>query len=139
MTKGSVVAVSLGVAVLLSIIGPFGSNELLRPVPRFGYWLCIVIATYSVGFILNGAMVGKGPVVKSHLSSGLRALVTAIAVTVVVIVLNGLILGYWPTMTDLPLLLANVIAIAFVVSIIFEIISHQQIAEETGDDIDAPF
>ena len=42
--------VALGaVALILALVGPYGTSDLLRPLPRLGYWALIVPATYGTG------------------------------------------------------------------------------------------
>ena len=113
-----------GVTFVLTIMGPFGSGELLRAVPRFAYWFVIVTTTYCAGFVINSVL----PRVLSRRFSKpfiivLAAVATGVAVSVIVALMNGLTLGYWPQIADWPAIFGNIFAIAFVIAVMFEVLT----------------
>ena len=108
----------IGVSVILTVMGPFETNEVMRTLPRFAYWVALVFVSYSVGFAAN--------LTASHFApeSPFRRIVvagflTALGVLVLVYALNGLALQYWAAGWALAQLAAEVFVIAFIVAAIF--------------------
>lgn len=120
MTEPVRVVALVGVAVILTVMAPFGTDELMRALPRFAYWGVLVLLSYSVGFTAS--------LLTSHLAPGspvgriaLSGFMTSLGVLILVFVLNELALQYWASGLTLAQLAANVFAIAFIVSAIFDV------------------
>lgn len=119
--------VTLGsVAALLAILGPFNTGEMLGLVPRFAYWVVVASTTYSIGFLVNAAL---WPRVASRMPKPICLIVvglaTSLAITPMITLLNLISFGFWPALEQWPILLAQFLAIALSITIIFQTISGQ--------------
>jgi len=86
--------VALGaVAAVLTLVGPFGTDQSLSAGFRAFYWLTIVTATYTAGVGLDAALRPRLP---HRVALVINPLVTGLAVTGVVILINLLLLGRMP-------------------------------------------
>ena len=85
-----------GAVALLVLAGPFGTLESLTLAARAGYWGIVVISTYATGTAidiwLRPRLAARGRAIRL---AGV-AMATACAVTGLVSVLNGVLLGLWP-------------------------------------------
>ncbi|SEQ56419.1 LytTr DNA-binding domain-containing protein [Loktanella sp. DSM 29012] len=110
-----------GTSVILAIIAPFDGDVLLRPLPRLAYWMMVVTTTYAAGLWVNIYILHHWA---DRLSRQWRlaviGLATATCVSVLVWVLNGMWLGFWPAGTALAVYLAQVFVIALIVAILIE-------------------
>ncbi|MBU2993873.1 LytTR family DNA-binding domain-containing protein [Octadecabacter sp. 1_MG-2023] len=120
MAQPTRVASLLGAAIILTVMGPFNTDEAMRHLPRFAYWGTIVVLCYSVGYF--------GTLTADRLAgprSGLlpRLLIatplTGVGVFAVVYILNGLAVEYWATGRDLVIIAANVVVISSIITTIF--------------------
>ncbi|MHA7888726.1 LytTR family DNA-binding domain-containing protein [Roseicyclus sp.] len=126
-----------GAAAILALVGPFGTAEVMAALPRLAYWLGLVGASYSVGY--------AGDALARRLSPDrlmprivIAAGVTGPGVLALVYLLNGLALGYWPSGGDLVALALNVMAIAAILSVVFQVASTAEPATTGADDTAAP-
>ena len=110
----------IGVAAILALIGPFDTAEVMRPLPRAAYWLVLVGASYSAGYIANGLADRTAPD-STAWRIAIAGPLTGLLVLAIVYLLNGFALGYWAQGQSLGLLAANVMAIAVIVSAIFQL------------------
>jgi DNA-binding LytR/AlgR family response regulator len=114
-------AVLAGAAVLLAILGPFGTDERLRAPLRLVYWLAMVTATYGAGLAVSLVL---WPLVQARLSRVAMVLAlglaTGAAITPVITALNLIAFGYWPPLADWPALLAQFFAIAVIVTAVIQ-------------------
>lgn len=114
-----------GVAVVVGISGPFGTLDALSLLPRMAYWALVVPLTYGAGFLGTRAahpFLPRGP---RALRIALAALGSAIAVTLVLGVLNaglGLNLG---GPRDLALGFAAVYVICLVIEAVGVVLQSQ--------------
>ena len=122
-----------GVAVILGISGPFGTIESFALLPRLGYWALVVPTTYGAGFLgtrIAHPYLPRGP---RALRIALAALGSAIAVTLVLGVLNaglGLSLG---GPRDLALGFAAVYVICLVIEAVGSVLqTHARAAAATA-------
>lgn len=110
----------LGAALILTVMGPFNTGEVMRAVPRLAYWTVLVTLSYAAGFAANLAADRiKGA--STALRIAVAGPMTALAVFAVVYLLNGLSLGFWATGRDLGLLAGNVVVISVIIAAIFQI------------------
>jgi len=117
----------LGAAAVLAIAGPFNTDETIpRALPRLAYWGAIVFLCYSAGFastLLTERLFGQGARgIKPILTD---AVITASAVLGIILGLNVLCFGYWPTGLEFVILSANVVGISFVLSAVFFVADRQ--------------
>lgn len=109
-----------GVAVILTLVAPFDTDAVMRPLPRLVYWLAVAWLTYGAGYVANGVAVRVAPdrLVPRILIAGP---LTALGVLAIVFSLNGLAIGSWALGRDLWGLGANVTGIAIVIATILQI------------------
>ncbi|EDM72179.1 D-cysteine desulfhydrase [Roseobacter sp. AzwK-3b] len=113
-------ALMTGVAIVLTLMGPFGTGNSLRPVPRLAFWMSITTSTYAVGCFVAirlGAMWPADRPVGMRIA--LTAVLTGLGVTATVMLINWAALGQRPDSIPLP---ATVFGIAFIVSIMFDLL-----------------
>lgn len=107
----------LGVAVVVALVGPFGTDTALSLPARLAYWGVVVPASYVIGaftgYICVPALARRlpGPVV-----AGLSAALTGTLIYLFILALNALLFDLRPTWAEVPATLALFVAIAFVVS-----------------------
>lgn len=116
----------LGAAIILTIAVPFGTGDVMRALPRFGYWAVIVIGSYSIGYWGNkrAEYISKPP---RQFSKRLIAatLITAIGVTFLIHLLNGLAIGYWANGWEFVILTRNIAVISAIITVIFQLTDLQ--------------
>lgn len=89
----------LGLGLVLGLIGPFGTFDLLPAAPRLGYWLTVVSANWLLAdTVLRrlGALAGDGLPLPGLTVPLLGAFLTAFPATGVVAMANGLWGLGWP-------------------------------------------
>lgn len=114
------------VAVVLALVGPYGTATSLRPLPRFGYWALIVPATYGAGSLVVTWLRAVLPPWHFVLRMGLAGLAAGIAVACIVLGLNAVALGFVPDRAALPDFLLNVAGVAMVVTLAIAYVMRQQ-------------
>lgn len=90
----------LGVGVVLGVIGPFGTYDLLPFLPRMGYWLAVVSFNWALadaGIRRIEAMAGDTLPARRASVPLLGALVVSVPATGVVVLANGLSGMGWPS------------------------------------------
>lgn len=126
MLAPATLAVLVGVSIILSIIVPFETDRFFNPMQRFGYWVLITTTTYSAGALINGAMSQRWrrriPLLALIAAS---CAATGIAITVLVTVINFALIGYVPALSEQPVYLGSIFAIAFVVAGLFHVLTQQ--------------
>jgi len=120
MSQPARISALLGSAVILTLVAPFETDTAMRPLPRLGYWLTLVFASYCAGYVASVLAARMAPQSLPK-RIAIAAPLTGLAVFAIVYLLNGLALGYWPEGTDLITLAANVLVIAAIVSIIIQL------------------
>lgn len=116
-------ALMLGVAIVLSLMGPFGTDSSLRPVPRLAFWSAITTSTYAVGCFVAIGLRAVWPATRPlGLRIALTGVLTGLAVTATVLLINWAALGQRPDGPGLP---ATVFGIAVTVSIMFDLLRLQ--------------
>ncbi|MEL6959840.1 MAG: LytTR family transcriptional regulator DNA-binding domain-containing protein [Pseudomonadota bacterium] len=130
-------AALLGAAVILAIMAPFSTGEAMRGVPRFAYWLALIVLSYAAGFAANQVAARAAPasLVRRIAVAGP---LTAIIVIGLVYILNGLALSYWPSGADLVIQAVNIAAISIVVAAIFQIAYNQGMDSEDESAVPTP-
>lgn len=136
MAQPARIASLFGAAVILAIVGPFNTDEAMRALPRLIYWLSIVGFSYTVGYFGNALADRFADGFAKRVAFGVP--VTALGVFVVIYLINGLALNFWPTGRELAVVAANVVVISAIISLIFVIVEHSREAEPATADATAP-
>lgn len=118
--------VFVAISVVLTIVVPFGAARDISVVGRFGYWLLTVVTTYGAGALINGL---TGRFLHASLSSiiAISCITTGIAISVIVTVINYTVLDHVPAAADLPVYLANVFVIAFIIAGLFHLVRRPEV------------
>lgn len=110
----------VGVAMILTLMGPFETSQVMRPLPRLIYWLALVGLSYAAGYSANRFADRTAPHNMTR-RIAIAGPATGVLVLAIVYLLNGFALGYWVQGTALALLAGNVMGIAVIVSVIFQL------------------
>jgi hypothetical protein len=121
------------VAVVLALVGPFGTDESLSPAFRALYWGVIVAATYAAGLAVD-------TLIRPYLPRGVAMVVnpvaTGVAVTGVVLVTNLLMIGRLPGgpnwITDVLTIFAIAVIVSAAMQAVIASLHHRQAAPETA-------
>lgn len=100
----------VGLGLVLGVIGPFGTFDLLNPLPRMGYWLVVVSLNWLVADIIVrrvDATSGARLPMPSVFVPSIGAVVAAFPATGMVALANGLSGIGWPE--DVPHLFGQVL------------------------------
>lgn len=103
--------------VILAMVGPYGTVDLLRPLPRAGYWALVVSTTYGAGSLTVELLRAVLPPWPFALRMGLAGLAAGFAVAIVVLTVNAAALGYVPGPDALPGFVLNVAGVAMMVTL----------------------
>jgi len=114
-----------GAAIILTLVAPYDTDDLLRLVPRFIYWAATVGLTYSAGFLVHAFMMPRLKLSKPVTVLAIGTM-TGMAVTAIVALINWTALGFVPALSDLPEFLLNVFAISLVVAVVFQVASDHR-------------
>lgn len=114
-----------GLTAVLTLVAPFDSAR-FGVVPRFGYWLTIVVPTYAAGYAINAAFRGPRFATWSRPARVVAsALCTALAVSLLVLTLTFAMTGVLPPRANLPVFIGNTFAIAGIVAVLMDVILAQ--------------
>ena len=130
MAEPARVASLMGASVILALMGPFNTEDVMRFVPRLAYWGAIVVLCYSVGYF--GNIIGEhlaGPRASLLRRAAFCVPLTAVGVLAVVYVMTGLAIGFWATGLELLLLSANVIVISAIITGVFLLVAHTTVGQ----------
>jgi len=111
------------VAGTLALVGPFGTDEVLRLVPRFVYWFCLVVLCYSVGFLSSAIVRHTFDGTSVWLIRLLVCFLTGTGVAAVVTLANLSVFGILPDRDTALSFLLTVYGVAALVALGFEIAS----------------
>lgn len=109
----------LATGVILGIIGPFGSDEILRMFPRIVYWLTVAGVTFVTGHCIAGALFAYARAADLPVW-GLFPVICLISSAVIygeVLAMNWLVFAPRPHTIDPVFLAANIFAIVTVVTL----------------------
>lgn len=121
-----------GVAIVLTLLAPFDTDESFRLLPRFVYWALLSFIAYSIGYLGNAVADHFAPDSGPWLRTLIAAPVTALGVFALVIVLNYGFLGLTISASSYTLIGVNVVVISVVVAGIMQFAYHEM------PDVDAP-
>ena len=121
MTQPLAVVVFCGLAVILTLIAPFGTDQAAGPLLRFVYWVLIAVMTYAIGSLAH-ALAQMRYAHRPLQRIAFSALMTAAGANLVVVGVNLAILSYIPIGWDLAKSIANITVIAFIITGIFQLL-----------------
>jgi len=110
-------AALVAVAAVLTLAGPFETNEVLRFGPRAAYWLAMVGLTYGAGTLINALLRSWLAGRKQPLIMVASGAATGFAICGIVLTMNALALDYVPRGPDLVPFVATVFAISMIISL----------------------
>lgn len=129
-------AVIGGIALILTVVAPFESGETMRALPRFGYWLVMIVLTYAGGY---GVSAYCRTALPNRFSLTLRSVVTAMAngLTIMAIVLaaNWALIDFVPSGQDAYTLPLSVFVIGAVVTLILQLVAKPVTAPTVTDNL----
>ncbi|WP_162798635.1 LytTR family DNA-binding domain-containing protein [Sulfitobacter sp. SK012] len=115
-----------GVAALLAILGPFGTDERLSLVERLIYWLVMAAGTYSIGFVINTWLANMiGTALPKLARIGVVSVATGAGIAPFITLQNYISFGYWPSAAEWSVLLVQFFVISLIVTVIFQTVSGQ--------------
>ncbi|MEN8895589.1 MAG: LytTR family DNA-binding domain-containing protein [Yoonia sp.] len=121
------IVVMIGVAVVLGIMVPFGTDETLGPLSRFAYWIVTVVTTYGSGALINELLTlrlrDRVPLWLHMIISGI---VTGVAITAIMTVINLATFQFLPSLSGALSYFGNIFVIASIVSAIFTFVSRNK-------------
>lgn len=121
-----------GIAAVLGVAGPFGTEDLLRLGPRVIYWLVTVSATYALGYLAtNWVRRHLGPRLSPVPVTLAAAALTGCAVLIAVLGINLATFGYWPGWAEAVPFFVNVFAIALIITIVLQVVDRQMTTAAT--------
>lgn len=128
-----------GVAVVLALAGPFGTDQRLGLAARFGYWLVLVTTTYGAGALISAAVepsiMARPFWVRVAVMGGLATLSTAFFV----IGTNYLVFDWLPEGADWPVFLGTLLAITCIVTATIQVVvQHSHAAPTDSQPPSAP-
>lgn len=131
--------VGMGVAGVLALGGPFGTLDLLPLAPRFAYWALMVAVTFSIGQISGGIVYATFQGKTNQWSLVLLAGgLTSIGVTIFVLALNLVFLGYWPSGRAAISLCSTILAVSIMVTAITKVLEVRANPDTDIKDAKAP-
>lgn len=108
------------VAIVLGIAGPFGTEEVMRLVPRIVYWLVVSQITFASGTFVSELVQlrRRGSTWPAPLMAGLTGLAIGVVICAEIFLINWALFGISPLEAGYALpLLVNVLVVAVVVSV----------------------
>jgi hypothetical protein len=108
----------MGAALVLGLVGPFGTFEGLSLLPRLAYWTAIVVFTFFAAIATNFFLVGLmfGGKLPGPLPFALTGAAAGLPVTLIVLAINSQVFGPGPAGIRPLALLAYCVAITAIVS-----------------------
>jgi len=125
-----------GVAVILAIMAPFGTDIVENAVLRFCYWFVVVFLTASAGAIVTDVTRAALARFGDILASIAGAFATGVAVCVIVFGLNFAVFGNLPVWADSFGVFATIFAISLVISGIFALFSAAPLKADPSPILD---
>jgi hypothetical protein len=126
-------------AALLTVVGPFGTNNQLSNFEAFFYWLLISGGTYCIGFLIDAWL---NPKLTKTLSKPLQVLALGLAtsacITPFITVFNYLSLGYLPQAGGWLRETSEIFIVALIVTVVIHIITDSVQSGTAEDAVQGP-
>ncbi len=114
--------VLLGVATVLGVAGPFGTDERLNLLQRLAYWCVTVCATYALGVLCDAAVRGAFSRSGFAVQLALSAVLTGISICAAVFIINLIVFGWVMDGVALTSFVASTFVIAAIVTIVLGVV-----------------
>lgn len=131
MRHPKTLAALLAVAAVLGVAGPFDTSEHLRLIPRLLYWLVIVAASYSCGFLVDSLLRPSLQRLADWPKTIMLGLITGCGVTVIVLAMNVAVFNFFPPLASLPAIVLPIVAISMIITVTSEVMTR---SAEPGAD-----
>ncbi|MEL6645339.1 MAG: LytTR family DNA-binding domain-containing protein [Pseudomonadota bacterium] len=119
-----VLVVLAGIGVILGVVGPYRTGEVMLAAPRIVYWMAIVFVSYAVGSF-TVAVLGRlldGPRVPPWARVVAQGIAIGVMVAPVVLVINWIVFGIVPEGPPAVVeFVATVCAVTLVIAVAFEL------------------
>lgn len=119
-----------GVAAVLGVAGPFGTDARLHLGLRVPYWLAVVGLTYGSGSLVDGLVRRRSAHLGFWVSVGLTSVIGGAAIALVVFVINLIAFGWLPRMAELAAFLGTTFAIAAIVTVVLAVVRRQSAPQD---------
>jgi hypothetical protein len=123
------------VVAVLTLVGPFGTDESLTPGFRALYWMSVVAATYMAGFAVDAAL---RPRLSHRVATIVNPLLMGVAITLTVIGVNLLLIGRLPGGPGWAGDVLTIYVIAVIVSAAMQAVVTALFRREAGSGIGTP-
>jgi hypothetical protein len=129
----------ISITTLLTILGPFGTGDLLSYDKAFLYWLAIVTGTYFIGFLINVALAQKLPN-STHFVFKIAActLISTAIFTPYIGLVSYAAFDQLPQNSNWSALATEVFSITFIINFIFVIIKDRMRKASTAQNLGKP-
>ena len=117
-----VLAAIAGIGGIFGLAGPFGTDEVLRLIPRLAYWIALAALTYSIGFVTSAALWPRLRRLPPWGGVALVGLATGLPVSAAVTGLNLAVFGILPRWADLPGFVATITAVSVIVTALLRVL-----------------
>lgn len=109
-----------GACLIVTLIAPFHTGEVMRALPRLAYWGVLVGVSYSAGYAANILAQRSAPH-SLFKRIAIAGPLTGVVVLALVYGLNVASFGYVPWGQELALLAGNVMGISIIIAAIFQV------------------
>ncbi|MCK0149346.1 LytTR family transcriptional regulator [Marivita sp. S6314] len=114
-----------GVTAVLALVGPFGTLLSLSLPERAAYWGLLVVAGYVVGYAISYALLRNSTDSFARIMRVcIAGVLTGIAMSTLVILLNAVVFGLRPTLPDLPISVGTTVAISMIVMAVIDLFNR---------------
>ncbi len=106
----------MGTAAILSLLGPFGTDQTLGLIHRLLYWIVTVTLTFGFGALSNEIIrhwMSKAPIA---LIIAVAGCVTGLGICLIVMVINWIVFDFVPPLNEWPTFFGTVMAISYIVT-----------------------
>lgn len=127
-----------GIAAILALIGPFGTQGVLNLPSAFTYWGVVAASGYSIGVLVNGYADARFSDDPGPLAIVLRGTVIGLLVCALVIGLNAIAFDPNITPNDLAIFVPTVIVIAIIITVLLHVAQKNTLRTPEEREIPPP-
>ncbi len=128
--------VLVAVGLILSVVGAFDTDQVLRPVPRALYWVGVVSATYALGSFLSLTIRHALDNQPRPLRLAAMALASGCVLTLCILGINTALFGwFFRSSAELYSFVATVFGVVLIVVIVFDWVLTQAEQNQTEQSL----